>query len=86
MKKEKPTAVILQTKDGTVCKDGMIRSFVNFGTPRWACKFWKSEGWARRSARKLGLREWKIVFLYDGDSIDATGVVTRVSTHTQHTQ
>lgn len=75
--KNKSRMCILKSQGGILCKDKRFRSFVNFGTPSWTCKFYNSEGWARRAARRLGLDEWEIIFLYEGDVIDATGHVTR---------
>lgn len=78
----KPIKCILKANGGILCKDKRFRSFVNFGTPKWACKFFKSKGWANRCAERMGLKEWEIVLMYEGDSIDATGHVTR-SKHVQ---
>lgn len=77
--KQKPIDCILKANGGILCKDKQFRSFVNFGTPSFTCKFFKRKGWARRCAEKMKLKEWEIVFLYKGDSIDATGRVTRAS-------
>jgi hypothetical protein len=77
MTTKKYTRCILKTPDGILCKDKKIRSFLMFGTPSWTCKLFKREGWARRAANRLFLKDWTIVFLYEGDSIDASGQVTR---------
>lgn len=62
---------------GTYCKDGLFRGFVNFGTPRWTCKFWKSAGWAKRAAERMGLRKYTIVHVYPGDTVHSDGHVER---------
>lgn len=76
-KLEANSRCILSTPDGILCKDNLLRSFVMFGTPKWTCKLYKSKGWAIRAAQRLGLSEWEVSFLYEGDSIDATGNITR---------
>jgi hypothetical protein len=75
--KQKPINCILKANGGILCKDKRFRSFVNFGNPSFTCKFFKSKGWARRCAEKMRLKEWEIILLYSGDSIDATGNITR---------
>ena len=69
----------IKTPEGILCKDGKLRSFVNFGTFNWCCKFYKSKGWAVRAADRLNATEYTITFLYKGDEIDANGNVTRKS-------
>lgn len=68
---------ILKNENGFLCKDKKMRSFINFGTHNFTCKIFKSEGWARLAAKRLGLKEWEMIVLHEGDSIDAIGFVTR---------
>jgi hypothetical protein len=75
--KQKPIKCILKANGAILCKDKRFRSFINFGTASFTCKFFKSKGWARRCAEKMGLKEWDIILLYNGDIIDATGNITR---------
>jgi hypothetical protein len=58
------------------CKDGKFRRSVSFGTCSSCCKFWKTEGYARRYARLKGLDSWTIKFIREGDSIDHLANVT----------
>ena len=66
-------------KHGSViaCKDGKFRSSVTFGTCRFCCKFWKREVYARKFAEKARVNDYKIVFIYDGDTIDHLGNVAK---------
>lgn len=68
---------IVKNENGFLCKDKKMRSFINFGTPSFTCKIFKSEGWTRRAIKKLGFKQWEIIVLHEGDSIDASGIVTR---------
>ena len=68
---------VVKSEKGFLCKDKKMRSFINFGTPNFTCKTFRSEGWARLAIKKLGLKEWKIIVLHGGDYIDASGFVTR---------
>lgn len=67
----------IETPDGMVCKDHRLRSFVNFGTYSFCLKFWAKEGYARRMAEKLCLKEYTIIFVYAGDEIQSDGQVIR---------
>jgi len=66
---------------GIYCKDGEFRRTVFFGTVSSACKFWKSKGWAVRTADKLGLNNFTIKMVYDGESVDCHGLVTKGETN-----
>ncbi len=70
--------LIWHSKDGNViaCKDKKFRRSVFFGTVSSSCKFWKSEGWAKRFADKEGLGNYTIKTIRAGQSVDCFGNVT----------
>ncbi len=59
------------------CNDGLFRQSVFFGNVPGCLKFWKKAGFAKRAARKLGLSEWTIYHVYQGDEVDHFGNVIR---------
>ena len=53
MNKTPPTIIVC--KNGMrLCKDGWVRDFAIFGTPRWTVKCYTSLGHARRRAKAIG--------------------------------
>jgi len=59
------------------CNDGLFRRSVFFGNVPGCLKFWKKAGFAKRAARKLGLTEWTVHHVYEGDEVDNFGNVIR---------
>jgi hypothetical protein len=63
-----------------LCKDQMWRGFAMFGTFSCCVKFYRSLGWAQRAADKCRVNgKTKIVSMNDGDTMDASGKVTKVT-------
>ncbi len=62
---------------GIYCDDGKFRRNVYFGTVSGSCKFWKNEGWAKRTADKLRLSNYTIKRVYAGDIVNSNGLVER---------
>ena len=77
-KRKTPTAVFLiDDSNGTMyCNDGLFRNTVLFGTVSCCLKTWRKPGFAKRSASKLGLKDWTIRFAYAGDIINHDGTMT----------
>lgn len=75
--KEKWVKCFVMSGRAIACKDGFFRNSVSFGTPSWTCRLWKSAAWARKFAQRNAGPEYTIKFVYDGDSIDCFGNVTR---------
>lgn len=59
------------------CNDGLFRQSVFFGNVKGCLKFWRKSGFAKRKARKIGLSEWTIYHVYEGDEVDHFGNVIR---------
>ena len=75
--KKQPTSCIITTSDGVLCKDGLFRRHVTFGTESFCCRFVKTKAWATRIVRKLRLNGWTIHYLYEGDVVEHDGHVIR---------
>jgi len=59
------------------CNDGLFRQSVFFGNVSSCLKFWSKAGFAKLKARKLGLSQWSVFHVYDGDTVDNFGNVIR---------
>lgn len=59
------------------CNDGLFRRSVFFGNVKGCLKFWRKSGFAKRKARKIGLSEWTIYHVYEGDEVDHFGNIER---------
>ena len=74
----KSKVFLINSNDGSIaCKDGKFRTSVNFGTPNSTCKFWKSEGWAKRYAETVGLKKYTIKHVYPDEYVEHDGSVVR---------
>ena len=65
------------------CSDNAWRRNIHTNKKVVGClKFWKKKGFAHRLAKKIGLKDYTIIHVYEGDEVDSTGYVKR----TRYTQ